>query len=325
MKYYSTTKQDSWTGRKTDVAEYWYQKIKFIDLFSDTCLSRSAVFIGYPNDEGVHLNQGRRGAALGPESIRKMMGTMAWHLGDLSLFDGGDFVIDNVELAQESLSQGVEKVLSVNSIPIVLGGGHDLAYGHFKGIHNFIKSKSTEFRNIGIINFDAHFDLRPLQDKGNSGTPFYQMAQLCKDQNEDFNYLALGIQKAANPKSLFDRADQFNVSYVLSDQMMHFNRQRLSDRLQLFIDRVDHIYLSIDLDGFSSSYAPGVSAPSPMGFSPNIILDLLSIIVKSKKLISFDVVEMNPSCDQDNSTARLAARLIEHILCELILVDKAFA
>jgi formiminoglutamase len=246
-----------------------------------------------------------------------MMGSMAWHLDELRICDGGDIASDSMETAQDALAKAVEKIISAGSIPIVLGGGHDLAYGHFKGVYNSCKSKASVSQKIGIVNFDAHFDLRPVIKNGNSGTPFYQIAQLCQEQNSKFDYLALGIQKAANTKGLFDKANELKVNYVLSEQINFHNKKELEYRLNEFIAAMDHIYLSIDLDGFSSAFAPGVSAPSPLGFAPDIIWFLMSIIAKSKKLVSVEIVELNPMYDIDNSTSRLAARLIHHLLSQL--------
>jgi formiminoglutamase len=84
-----------------------------------------------------------------------------------------------------------------------------------------------------------------------------------------------------------------------------------------FMEDVDYIYTTIDLDGFSSAYAPGVSAASPMGFSPAIVLESLKLILESKKLVGIDVVELNPDFDRDNQTAKLAASLIHYTLQSL--------
>jgi len=92
------------------------------------------------------------------------------------------------------------------------------------------------------------------------------------------------------------------------------NWEYIQEQIIWFLDSVNKVYLSIDLDGFSSAFAPGVSAPSPMGFDPQIAFKVFELIASSKKLISLDVVELNPKYDQDNSTARLAARSIEYIL-----------
>jgi len=72
--------------------------------------------------------------------------------------------------------------------------------------------------------------------------------------------------------------------------------------------------VTIDLDGFSSAYAPGVSASSPMGFSPEVVLESLELIFASKKMISIDIAEMNPKYDIDNRTAKLAASLVHFVL-----------
>ena len=214
-----------------------------------------------------------------------------------------------MEIAQNLLSEKIALLLSKNTLPILLGGGHDIAYGHFNGIKKHLGNKK-----IGIINFDAHFDLR-LNTTGNtSGTPFYQIAQDCSTANNAFNYLCLGIRKDANDKTLFETAAKLEVKYLETE---HFNMHYL-EHVQLilmqFIEDVDYIYTTIDLDGFSSAYAPGVSAPSPMGFSPDIVLESLKVIIDSKKLISLDLAEMNPTYDIDGKTAKLAASLVHFVM-----------
>jgi len=84
-----------------------------------------------------------------------------------------------------------------------------------------------------------------------------------------------------------------------------------------FSKGVDYLYVTIDLDGFSSSIAPGVSAASPMGYSQDIVLESLKTIVASNKLISLDVAEMNPKYDVDGQTAKLAASLIHFVIHNL--------
>ena len=69
------------------------------------------------------------------------------------------------------------------------------------------------------------------------------------------------------------------------------------------------------LDGFSSAYAPGVSAPSPLGFTPNFMYKMLQFLFDTKKVISCDIAELNPTLDTDNLTANLAAKLLDFIVC----------
>jgi formiminoglutamase len=199
--------------------------------------------------------------------------------------------------------------LQENHLPVILGGGHDAAYPHFLGIQKHIETTGQTF---GIINFDAHFDLRPLTDgKGHSGSPFFQIANQFPNS---FNYLVLGIQKASNPKTLFETASSLNCNFLEIEQFTIAHWDLVKNKIANFIASVDKVYVTIDLDGFSSAYAPGVSAPSPLGFTPVIAWKALEKIIQSNKLLSVDIVELNPAYDQDNATARLGARCLEYIV-----------
>jgi formiminoglutamase len=302
-----------WSGRKSEQLDYWHQAVKTIsnlDLVQGP--EKKVGILGYAGEEGVIRNQGRLGTLEGPAAIRKMLGSVAYHLPEnLPLLDYGDIFTINqdLEASHDEISKITLDLLKSHHFPVLLGGGHDLAYAHGRGVQNYIAEKGEK---LGIINLDAHFDLRPLADgKAHSGSPFLQLAQEFPD---NFNYLALGIQRAANPKSLFQTAEKLNARYLVMEDFRLNNWEYIEEQIIWFLDSVNKVYLSIDLDGFSSAFAPGVSAPSPMGFNPQIAFKVFELIAKSKKLISLDVVELNPKFDQDNASARLAARAIEYIL-----------
>jgi formiminoglutamase len=314
MTVYQQTPKSLWTGRISEEELYLHEKVKCVaieavELETDI---KSIVLLGYACDEGVKRNQGRIGAAEGADAIRTSLGKLPNHLAaEIQLFDAGTIncVNQNLEETQEQLSEKITFLLSKKTFPIVLGGGHDMAYGHYKGIKNHLGDKK-----IGIINFDAHFDLRSNENGNNSGTPFYQIAQDCKAENTAFNYLCLGIRKDANDRKLFQTASSLGVTYIENN---HFNMHYL-EHVQLvliqFMEDIDYLYTTIDLDGFSSAYAPGVSAASPVGFSPDIVLESLKVIIDSKKLISLDIAEMNPKYDSDQQTAKLASSLVHFVL-----------
>ncbi len=311
MKNYQQPNRNIWTGRVSGQQLYLHEKIKCLDLSSADSLQlhkNSFTLLGYACDEGVLRNQGRIGAKDGPKAIRKMMAPLSNHFLDkVSIFDGGDIVCEdtNLEETHKFTSETIGKLLQHQTFPILLGGGHDLAYAHYNGIKKQFPNKS-----IGIINLDAHFDLRKVIDQRNSGTPFYQIA----NESKTFQYLCLGIQKASNNRELYEIANQFNVQYMEHDQFTLKNQDKIQSTIERFISSVDYVYLTIDIDGFSSAYAPGVSAPSPLGFSLDIAIDTIISICKSGKLISADLVELNPIYDVDNCTARLAARIIYIIM-----------
>jgi len=318
IKGFKPANYSLWKGRTSDENLYLHEKVlcsNFSELNFDTS-EKSIALLGYACDEGVKRNQGRIGAFDGPDVIRKQLAKMPNHLKDTTDFiDVGNVQCSDgdMEKAQENLSEKVNLLLQKNIFPILLGGGHDIAYGHFIGL----KKHFGKGKKIGIINFDAHFDLRNNSIGNNSGTPFYQIAQDCKSDDSEFHYLCLGIRKDANDKVLFEVAQEFGVTFIENLQFSLRNAQSVAGTILDFIREVDHVYVTIDLDGFSSAYAPGGSAPSPMGFSPSVVLESLQLILDSKKLVSLDIAEMNPKYDIDNQTAKLAASLVHFVLHQI--------
>ncbi|WP_235841690.1 formimidoylglutamase [Confluentibacter sediminis] len=316
---YQSGQKTHWSGRAShpDLGIlYWHQKIALFhinELNEDNKID--IALLGYVCDEGVKRNQGRIGAAQGPKVLRERLGKLAVH-DNKHIADIGDVICveNDMESCQGALSKTVSQLLSQNIFPIVIGGGHDMAYGHFMGIWDAVKNTSK--KRIGIINFDAHFDLRPIETLPNSGTPFNQIISELENVNETVDYFAIGIQQPSNTNQLFNIAESKHVNYMVNydcDESIE-SIKKLQDRLKPFIEKNDHIYITIDLDGFSSAYTPGVSAPSPLGFSPFFLFKLLPFLFETNKVIACDIAELNPTFDIDNRTSSLAAILVDFIV-----------
>lgn len=316
-----------WKGRKTHSElgpQYWHQVLEPLNLeeeissFKEIGNDKLIALLGYACEEGVKRNLGRLGAAQGPNAIRKSLAKLAYHEHTMKMWDAGTISCENqnLEQTQANFAEKVSKILGAGILPIGLGGGHDMAYAHGKGIMQFLEDDSE--KKLGIINLDAHFDLRPIENEANSGTPFRQLLDEYPDR---IGYFALGIQKASNTPSLFEFADaQPSVRYALLEENGYGRLPlptKLLEGIRWFIKAYDYLYLTIDLDGFSSAFAPGVSAPSPFGWSPEATLELINPILRSGKLISFDLAELSPPHDRDEQTALLAARLIAEIIDRL--------
>lgn len=303
-------------GEAANVARF-HQIIKYIDLQKEKISlaknQRGFVFLAFESDEGVRRNQGRTGAAKGHESIAQTMASLPVHFENVALFHGGIVFDDgDFEKARQELAFYVEKILASKCTPIVLGGGHDITYPHHFGINNFAQQNYVG-KKIGIINFDAHFDLRPIETNigATSGTSIWQIANEARAKNQPFNCLALGIQKYGNTKLLFDLAADFGVEYIFGEQFNYEEKSNIINKIKAFINKVDHVYLTICMDVFAACYAPGVSATSLNGLVPDhIFLSAFDEIIKSPKLIGLDFAELNPKFDIDNRTAKLASSLI---------------
>ncbi len=312
--FYQPPREELWQGRPAAPelgVQFWYQRAKrqhVDDYFADSSKKADVAIIGLACDEGVRRNLGRVGAALAPAKIRQLLAPIACHtdqyivdLGDVRCYRG------DLETAHEWFTEFTARLVGDGSFTVGIGGGHDLSYAHFCGI---TKGLGTASKTL-IINLDAHLDLRPLKKYRNSGTPFNQ---ILTEFGSQVTYLVLGVQQASNSPRLFGLAKDFDVNYLDHMDYTLPKWEIVAEWLQPFLETHDHVYLTVDMDGFASPFAPGVSAPSPMGFEPHIVLETLRLVKSSGKLVAFDVVETNPNYDIDNHTSRLAARVIDWIV-----------
>lgn len=300
----------NWQGRIDDeepgFAKRWHQVMRI-----EKGMPGDIVLLGFASDAGVVRNKGRAGAAAGPTAIRQMLANIP--LGkSLNLADAGDIACigDELEATQAHYAQTLTDLLQLKRRVIGLGGGHEIAFGGFCGLLNSLDT-GTKTR-IGIINFDAHFDLR-IDARPSSGTPFRQIAELCQERGIDFHYLPLGIARFANTQALFERARALGVHWRTDEMMNADNVPEARSDIAHFMAKVDIVYLTICLDVLPPALAPGVSAPSARGVELAVIEPLIDHIMESGKVAYADIAEMNPLLDIDHRTARIAARLVARI------------
>ena len=304
----SGLKQDFvWQGR-TDSEDgerglRWHQIVNQNTQQAELC-----TLVGFACDLGVQNNKGRIGASLGPAAIRGALANLAWH-ADTALKDVGDIVAqDQLVSSQQSYANAISEALGQSSFVVGLGGGHEIAWGSYQGLQQHLAGNP---KKIGIVNFDAHFDLRKPAPLTSSGTPFWQIAQACQQEGKDFYYACLGISQAANTRALFDTASSTGSRYLLD---MNCDENRAKALLIPMLQEVDELYVTICLDVFPAAIAPGVSAPSALGISPLFVINILHWLGKTQQEFDFnwrlaDLAEMNPTYDIGNQTAKLAARL----------------
>lgn len=313
MKHaYIPTAQSLWQGRiDTPDNEAYFQCVQCVDVntFQFSQKQSSIALLGFCSDEGIRRNEGRVGAKLGPVAIRKQLAKLMIHnhkqfidLGDIHCMD------NNLEASQQAFAHIINQCHSNGIRTIAFGGGHEIAWAHFQGL-------IPHYKNFGIINFDAHFDIRSsATNESTSGTPFAQIHEYCYQSNIPFHYCCFGIQNSANSATLFKRAKAWNVSYLTAEQIYDTESALQLKFLEKFISDLDAIYVTICMDVFAESYAPGVSAPQPLGLTPWQCIPLLKYLTQSGKVVSIDVAELSPPLDENDKTSRLSARLLAEFI-----------
>lgn len=324
---YKPVDPEFWEGRTDkedgDAGIRWHDVIECVDIQKDEIPTLNTqqsgiALIGFCSDEGVKRNRGRAGAAGGPAAIRKACANFACHFDPKSTFfiDCGDIFFEGTCLGviQVELAATVKSLVGKNYFPIILGGGHEVSVGGYKGV---LETFTENVPSIGILNFDAHFDLRNPATQISSGTPFMQLAELCQKHEKEFNYMVMGIQQQSNTEALFRRANELSVKYVLGEDITESNMPNIEHVLINFLNKTDACYLSIDMDVFDISDAPGVSAPSVPGVDKRMLFRILKTVLASNKLVACDIAETNPVYDIDKRTAKLAAWLVYQLVSRL--------
>lgn len=302
-----------WAGREDPEADSlrWHQVIAPLQASA----APGVALVGFACDAGVARNQGRIGAAKGPRALRQALAPLAWHRHGPA-YDAGDIAChgdDDMEAAQARLAERVAELLAHRHLPIVLGGGHEVAFGSWSGLARHLDTGDGPAPRVGIINFDAHFDLRDPRHVRSSGTPFAQIAEACEARGWPFRYACLGVSRAANTRALFSRAQELGVLVREDHEITPARLDSLGEELDAFIGQCDLVYLTLDIDVLPACEAPGVSAPAAHGVPLALLEPLLSRIRDSGKLALIDLAELNPDFDIDKRTARAAARLIHHL------------
>ena len=307
-----------WTGRidalDGEAGRRWHQVIQPLD---DTQAPGTAL-LGFACDAGVARNHGRPGAVEGPQALRRMLANLAWHgSADDHLADAGDVTCDDdsLEAAQAEYANVIASLLRAGHAPIGLGGGHEIAWAAYQGIERALAGH-PRLERLGIINFDAHLDLRQpsAPGRGTSGTPFLQIAEARATARQDFRYLCIGAAAPANTPALLQRAKSLGTTIVFD---VDAGGPAAEVALREFIADSSAIYLTFCLDVLPPAVAPGVSAPSGLGIALHRAIGLVRETLRlcghrtpASKLLLADVAEFNPRHDPDGRTARTAARLV---------------
>ncbi|MHB1426556.1 MAG: formimidoylglutamase [Gemmataceae bacterium] len=276
------------------------------------------ILVGFPQDEGVRRNGGRTGAADAPSAIRHWLyrltswdGSRHADLAALDLLDLGNLrLTGDLEESQQMLAEAIAAILSAGAVPIVLGGGHETALGHYLG---YVRAD----RDAAIVNLDAHLDVRSRIDgRGHSGSPFRQALEHPSRPLRGDRYVVLGAQPHAVSREhqtyLHGKGGVLHWAAEVSDCLESVFRQEC-ERLS----RGGSIYLTVDSDVVRQADVPGVSAPNPLGLSGRAVAACAASAGAHPAVSSFDLVEINPVFDRDGQSARWAALVVWHFLSGL--------
>jgi len=267
--------------------------------------------LGAPFDFGT---QYRPGARFGPRAIREASTLFSFghagaydHEDDITyltedqgrIVDIGDADIIHTDTQQShaNIETGVRAILKAGAIPVVLGGDHSV---NIPCINAF-----SDEEPFHLIQVDAHLDFVDERHgvTAGHGNPMRRAAE--KDYVKGLSQI--GIRNVSSTaKEGYDDARAFGSDIMSVRQFRAMGVAAVLDR----IPKGERYYVTIDIDGFDPSIAPGTGTPSHGGFLYYEILELMDGLARQGHIIGLDLVEVAPDYDQTGSTSTLAAQIL---------------
>lgn len=195
--------------------------------------------------------------------------------------------------AHERITNRVKQAWKEGYRPIGIGGDHSLSYPLCRGM-----ARANPGKKIGVINIDAHFDMRPLEQCGevrgiiSSGNSFRRMLEDPELNLSGEDMAVVGLYDSASEifHQLRDYAHSRGVKMVLDSEIKDVEEIAHSV-IKRVAARTDFLYLSVDIDCLKEVYAPGVSSPAPRGLEERLLYGLVQKIAAHPKVWAFDVME----------------------------------
>ena len=277
-------------------------------------INADVAVLGAPFDFGT---QWRAGARFGPRGIRDASTLFSFgHSGaydheddvtylteDVKIVDIGDADIIHTDTikSHKNIEKGVRSILKAGALPVVLGGDHSV---NIPCVNAFSNSGP-----IHILQIDAHLDFVDERHgvKYGHGNPMRRAAE----KNYVTGLTQVGIRNVSSTsKEGYKDAKAMNSDILSVRQTRKIGPKNLVGR----IPKDSNVYVTIDIDAFCPSIAPGTGTPSHGGFLYYEVLEILQHLSKQNKVVGIDLVEVAPDYDHSGSTTILAAQILLNFL-----------
>lgn len=226
------------------------------------------------------------------------------------------------------LANGVERSLQQGVFPLLLGGDHSQAIGSIAGVSRYLKRQG---KSLGVLWVDAHTDMNTPDSSPSGNIHGMPLATLLGYGPEELTAIC-GNGAALSPEHVVvfgvrdvDRGEAQLVKktgirvFTMSEIDARGAGACLEEAMQILGRATGGIHLSYDLDGSDPAVAPGTGTPVPGGLNFRESHLVCETLARSKRLVSMEVVELNPILDIENRTGKFAVWLIQSALGRTIL------
>lgn len=230
-------------------------------------------------------------------------------LRDLMVIDLGDVKqhVTDIAICHQNIMAAMVAMRKnhPNTLPLSIGGDHSITAMLVKGWK--VAHPNEE---IGILQFDTHFDLRDLKTDGpTNGTPIRNLIESKTVKGE--NVYNIGLHGFFNAKSLKQYADEAHVSYItLKEARKKGMEHTVKQALQVLSQKADTIYVTVDMDVLDIGIAPGAPASSPGGMRTEELFEAVYLAGKAEKVKAIDLVCLDPNKDIRDATVKAGVHVM---------------
>jgi arginase len=297
--------------------------------------------IGAPLDLGA----GRRGVDMGPSAVRvaglgRRLAALGYEVTDLgNIAAAQPESVDNagprdarylpqIAASCERLGELAAQALADGRTPLVLGGDHSIAVGTVAGVSRFFRESGA---TIGLLWIDAHADMNTPQSTP-SGNVHGMPLACCVGVGPDSLAGMFGFSPKVDPSNVglvgirdVDLLERGTVrdtgvrAFTMRDIDERGMRPVMDEAIATATNGTGGFHLSVDMDFVDPEYAPGVGTPVRGGATYREAHLAMEVICDSGRMVSMEVVEVNPVIDEVNRTADLAVELILSAMGKKIL------
>lgn len=292
----------------------------------------------------MDLGAGRRGVDMGPSAIRVAnihsriagLGYKVEDLGNVAVEQaesapaGGKRARYLAQIAEtcQRLAETVERSLAAGKVPLVLGGDHSIAAGSVSGVSNHFHARGEK---VGLIWVDAHADMNTPQTSPSGNVHGMPLACLIGKGPNALTQL-FGYAPKVDPRNVvlvgLRDVDDLEAPHVKKSGVKAFTmrdidemglKRVMQEAIAIASNGTAGIHLSFDMDSVDPDEAPGVGTPVRGGMTYREAHLAMEILSDAARLVSLEVVEVNPVLDVANRTADLAVELMMSALGKRIL------
>lgn len=272
-------------------------------------LEHGIVVVGLADDTGVRNVGGRLGAKDGPAVTRRNLYKFTLGAPPVPLYDLGDVAPStSIEATHETARTVIEAIFRAGHFPIVIGGGHDLAFPHSLAWLTSGKRTATVFWNL-----DAHLDVRPASPVITSGSPWYLLREHEVFARGKNSIAEFGLQRHCNAHALVDYAEEKRFKLHWLNEIRRAKKpadETFARLLRRSTPGKTDALVSLDIDSVRWSEAPGCSAPQVEGFTAAEVIRMSYLAGAHARVKSFGIFELSPTQDPDGRTSALVAHCI---------------